>query len=127
MDIALKPLLDEPAMVVESEYKILVLADLHLGIEVELRQKGIHIGSQTDKLLERAIKCVKAVEPDAILLLGDIKHVVPQMSFADRKEVPFFFAQLRKIQRDVHKNLRLHPHAESRNNRRSQEDIRFPA
>jgi metallophosphoesterase superfamily enzyme len=61
---------------------------------VELRQKGINIGSQTDKLLERAIKCVKAVEPDAILLLGDIKHVVPQMSLADRKEVPFFFAQL---------------------------------
>ncbi len=94
MNIALKPLLDEPAMVVESEYKTLVLADLHLGIEVELRQKGIHIGSQTDKLLERAISCVKAVEPDAILLLGDIKHVVPQMSSADRKEVPFFFAQL---------------------------------
>ncbi|HID20692.1 MAG TPA: metallophosphoesterase [Methanophagales archaeon] len=94
MNIALKPLLDEPAMVVESKYKILVIADLHLCIEVELRQKGINIGSQTEKLLERAIKCVKAVEPDVILLLGDIKHVVPQISFADRKEVPFFFAQL---------------------------------
>lgn len=94
MVIALKPLLDEPAMVVENKYKVLVLADLHLGIEVELRQKGINIGSQTDNILERAISCVKAVEPDLIFLLGDIKHVVPQISFADRREVPFFFAQL---------------------------------
>ncbi len=92
MDI--KPLIDEPAMVVENEFKTLVIADLHLGIEAELRQKGINIGSQTEKLLERAIKCVKAVEPDVIILLGDVKHAVPKISWMDRKEVPFFLAEL---------------------------------
>lgn len=94
MGITLKPLIDEPAMVVENEFKTLVIADLHLGIEAELRQKGINIGSQTDKLLEKAIKCVKAAEPDVIVLLGDVKHAVPKISFVDRKEVPFFFAEL---------------------------------
>jgi putative SbcD/Mre11-related phosphoesterase len=94
MSITLKPLLDEPAMVVEHNYKTLVIADLHLGIEAEFRQKGINIGSQTKKILERAIKCVKAAEPDVIILLGDVKHTVPQILYSDRKEVPFFLARL---------------------------------
>ena len=93
-NITLKPLIDEPAIVVENEHKALVIADLHLGIEAEFRQKGINIGSQTEKLLERAIKCVKAAEPDVIILLGDVKHAVPQISLTDRKEVPFFLAHL---------------------------------
>ncbi len=90
----LKPLIDEPAIVVENEHKALVIADIHLGIEAEFRQKGINICSQTEKLLERAIKCVKAAEPDVIILLGDVKHAVPRISFTDRKEVPFFLARL---------------------------------
>ncbi|MEA2032685.1 MAG: metallophosphoesterase [Euryarchaeota archaeon] len=94
MGTRLKSLIDEPAMVVENEFKTLVIADLHLGIEAELREKGINIGSQTEKLLERAIKCVKVVEPDVILLLGDVKHAVPKISWMDRKEVPFFLAGL---------------------------------
>ena len=93
-NIRIKPLIDEPVMVVENEFKTLVLADLHLGIEAELREKGINIGSQTEKLLERAIKCVKAAEPDVIILLGDVKHAVPKISWMDRKEVPFFLAEL---------------------------------
>ena len=94
ISITLKPLIDKAAMVVENEFKTLVIADLHLGIEAELRQKGINIGSQTEKLLERAIKCVKAAEPDVIVLLGDVKHAVPKISWTDRKEVPFFLAGL---------------------------------
>ena len=92
--ITVKPILNEAALVVENEHKTLVIADLHLGIEAEFRQKGINIGSQTEKLLERALTCVKVAEPDVIILLGDVKHAVPQISFVDRKEVPFFLAEL---------------------------------
>jgi hypothetical protein len=90
----LKPLIDEPALLVENDHKVLVIADLHLGIEATFQQKGINIGSQTEKLLERAIKCVKAAKPDVIILLGDVKHAVPQILYSDRKEVPFFVARL---------------------------------
>lgn len=92
--ITLNQLFDEPALVVENEHKALVIADLHLGIEAEFREKGINIGSQMEKLLERALKCVKAAEPDVIILLGDVKHTVPQILFTDRREVPFFLAEL---------------------------------
>jgi putative SbcD/Mre11-related phosphoesterase len=90
----LKPLIDEPAIVIENDHKALVIADLHLGIEAAFGQKGINIGSQTEKLLEHAIKCVKEAEPDVIILLGDVKHAVPQISYTERKEVPFFLAHL---------------------------------
>jgi len=40
----LKPRIDEAAMVVENNIKTLVIADLHLGIEAVLRQKGVNIG-----------------------------------------------------------------------------------
>ncbi len=89
-----KPLIDEAAMIVENEFKTLVIADLHLGIEAELRLKGINIGSQTEKLLESTLKCVKAAEPDVIILLGDVKHAVPKISWMDRREVPFFLTEL---------------------------------
>ena len=92
--INLEPLIDEPALLAENEYKALVIADLHLGIEAEFREKGINIGSQTEKLLDRAIKCVKAAKPDVIILLGDVKHTVPQILFTDRREVPFFLTEL---------------------------------
>jgi hypothetical protein len=94
MAISIKPLPGEAAIVVENKLKALVIADLHLGIEAELRDKGINIGSQTGKILERAIKCIKATNPDVIVLLGDVKHEVPNLSMMDRKEVPFFLAEL---------------------------------
>jgi len=90
----LKPLIDEAAMVVENNKKTLVIADLHLGIEAVLRQKGVNIGSQTDKLLDTVTLCVEETKPDAIVLLGDIKHAVPEISYRDRKEVPVFLAAL---------------------------------
>jgi len=94
MEPILKPLPDEPALIVERDRKALVLADLHLGIEAEFRQKGVNVGSQTEKLLAHAIRCVEAAEPEVIILLGDVKHTVPQLSYAERREVPHFLAQL---------------------------------
>ena len=84
----------EATLIVENKKRTLVLADLHLGIEDELRQRGINIGSQTNKILERVLTCVRATEPDAIVLLGDIKHAVPGVSYRNRTEVPLFLASL---------------------------------
>lgn len=84
----------EATLIVENKKRTLVLADLHLGIEDELRQRGINIGSQTNKILERILTCVRVTEPDVIVLLGDIKHAVPGVSYRNRTEVPLFLASL---------------------------------
>ncbi len=90
----LNPVIEEAALVVENRLRTLVIADLHMGIEAELSQKGINIGSQTEKLIERVLNCIKATDPDAIVLLGDIKHAVPGISFRDRIEIPQFLATI---------------------------------
>ncbi len=90
----LRPVIEEAALVVENRLRTLVVADLHMGIEAELRQRGINIGSQTERLMERILNCIKETAPDAIVLLGDIKHAVPGISFRDRREIPQFLATI---------------------------------
>ncbi len=94
--LRLSPVIEEAALVVENKLRTLVIADLHLGIEEELRQRGINIGSQTSKIMDRVQACIETTEPDAIVLLGDVKHAVPGVSYSyrDRVEVPLFLASL---------------------------------
>lgn len=55
--------------------KTLVLSDLHLGYEEELRRKGVYIPTgefaRIEKLLEHLVTTLK---PKTIVLNGDIKH-----------------------------------------------------
>ena len=54
MHPTLKPIIDEPAILVK-EKKLLVIADLHIGIEKELRENGLQIPSQTNVMEQRLI------------------------------------------------------------------------
>lgn len=90
----ISPLLNEPALVVEGEFKTLVLADLHLGIEWELYHSGISIPSQVEKRKMRILDYIQKVKPQRIVLLGDIKHNVPITSWQERQEVPLFLKEL---------------------------------
>jgi metallophosphoesterase superfamily enzyme len=49
-------LLPQPvAMVKDTKSRTLLIADPHLGWEVELQKKGIYVPSQTDKILTKLI------------------------------------------------------------------------
>lgn len=84
------PILNEPALLVENSIKALVIADVHLGIEWELYHKGFSIPSQVEKRKKRICAYIEKVNPDRIVLLGDIKHNVPRTSWQEKKEVPDF-------------------------------------
>ncbi|MHC1581682.1 MAG: metallophosphoesterase [Candidatus Syntropharchaeia archaeon] len=90
----LEPVIDQPMLVAENEIRILVLADLHLGIERELNLSGINIPTQTEKRLKKILDYLHRIKPDEILLLGDVKHNVPQMSFQEKREIPHFLEEL---------------------------------
>ncbi len=47
------PVFGEPLLLVEGKERVLVAADLHLGLEYELWLGGISIPSQTEKILRR--------------------------------------------------------------------------
>lgn len=88
------PLLNEPALIVENTLKTLVIADIHIGIEKELYQKGVSIPSQIEKHTIRILDYIHRVKPDKIVLLGDIKHNVPMISWQEKHEIPAFLEKL---------------------------------
>ena len=88
--MTITPILNEPALVIEYTIKALVISDIHLGIEWELYHRGFSIPSQMEKRKNRICEFLENVEPDRIVLLGDIKHNVPRTSWQEKKEVPDF-------------------------------------
>jgi putative SbcD/Mre11-related phosphoesterase len=77
-----------PALVIENTMRVLVMADLHFGIESEFERKGVHIPSQTRKRFDRALACIEESRADLLLLLGDVKHNVPLTSRQEFREMP---------------------------------------
>jgi len=91
----LKFIKNEPALLIEKE-KILVVSDLHLGFEYELYKKGINVPSQTDRILKRIISLIRKTKAEILVILGDVKHDVPGVSYQEMKEIPDFFNKLIK-------------------------------
>jgi putative SbcD/Mre11-related phosphoesterase len=87
-------LLPHPALMVESREKVLLVADLHLGLEYDLAKQGINIPFQWSKILEKLIMLLKKYTPDRLIILGDVKHSVPATSFKEKQEIPQFFNSL---------------------------------
>ncbi len=94
MTIEIEPIFNEPALVVKNELTSLVIADIHLGIEWDLYASGFSIPSRMQKGLDRILGYIQSVEPDRIILLGDVKHNVPQISWQERDELPYFLRTL---------------------------------
>ncbi len=94
MKMIVNPLLNEPALVVENTSKTLVISDIHLGIEWDLYHSGFSIPSQVEKRKKRIRSYLETVNPERIVLLGDIKHNVPRTSWQEKQEVPDFLSLL---------------------------------
>jgi uncharacterized protein len=88
------PVYGAPLLLALGEEKVLVAADLHLGLEHELRLCGITIPSQTEKILSRLLAALEEIKPDRLLLLGDVKHNVPRTSWQEKREIPRFLDSL---------------------------------
>jgi putative SbcD/Mre11-related phosphoesterase len=95
-DSLILPIYNTPLLLVEGSERVLVAADLHLGLEYELWLGGVSIPSQTGKILERLLRSLHEIKPDRLLLLGDVKHNVPRTSWQERKEIPCFLESLSK-------------------------------
>ncbi len=88
-------LLPHPAALVKTkETKILLIADPHLGWEMQLQEKGIHVPSQTPKILNKLIAIITEYKPDKLIILGDVKYTVVSSKFGEWQDIPDFFAKL---------------------------------
>lgn len=88
-----KPILDEPALVVGE---FLVVSDLHIGIENEFYEKGISIPEQTGKLLSKLLFLSEKERVKKLIIVGDVKHLVPKTVFQERMALITFFGELKK-------------------------------
>jgi hypothetical protein len=96
------PLLPYPAALVKTEKtRIMAIADLHIGWEMALSQRGIYVPSQTPKLLKKLTDLLSTYKPEKLLILGDVKHTVATAEIGEWQDVPDFFDQLKKRIEDI--------------------------
>lgn len=91
---ALEPEHGAGLLVVDDADRVLVVGDLHLGLEDELKQKGFTVPSQTDDLAETVVGAARRRDVDRIVLIGDVKHNIPYTTFDEARELGRFFDAL---------------------------------
>jgi putative SbcD/Mre11-related phosphoesterase len=97
----IKLLTPHPALMVETEEKVLMAADLHLGLEYDLAKQGINIPYQWNRILEELMFLLEEHKPGRLILLGDVKHGVPSTSFQEKREIPLFFETLLDVVENI--------------------------
>jgi len=98
----LSPIQNQPTLLIkEAKHKTFVIADLHIGWEMSLSEKGIHVPTQTPKLLRKLTNLISTHKPEKLLILGDVKHTVATAEIGEWHDIPDFFNELKKQAREI--------------------------
>ncbi len=81
----IEPMYNEKALLIGDT---LVIADLHLGLEHELEKSGVKIPPQAPPMTERIIGLLTDSRARHLVILGDLKHNIPQISWHEYSQVP---------------------------------------
>jgi putative SbcD/Mre11-related phosphoesterase len=95
-------LLPYPAALIKTAKKrTIVIADPHIGWETALQAKGIHVPSQTPRILNKLVALLEEHKPDQLLIIGDVKFTVVKSELGEWHDIPDFFNQLQKHVSDI--------------------------
>jgi putative SbcD/Mre11-related phosphoesterase len=83
-----------PALLADIGERVLIVADLHIGLEYELSKAGVNIPFQTERIQGELLALCKEYKPDRLVIAGDVKHGVPITSFQEKRELPTLFEVL---------------------------------
>jgi len=98
----LLPVRPFPALLLQRQSKrVLVVADLHIGWEVTLAERGVHVPSQTPKMLDKMTRLIESCKPTSLIFLGDVKHTVARIEMEEWRDIPDFFETLGKKVPDI--------------------------
>lgn len=97
----IKPLFPFPALIIESSERVLVVADLHIGWELSLKDHGIYLPSQIHKLQKKLVHIIQEVRPDRLIILGDVKQTITRISIEEWRMIPKFFETLQEYLKDI--------------------------
>jgi len=96
------PLMPHPAVLVKTKKtRVLVVADLHIGWEIALSEKGIHVPTQMPKLLRKLKMLISLYKSEKLLIIGDVKHTVATAEISEWHDVPDFFTELKPLVKEI--------------------------
>lgn len=92
----LTPVKNYPALLYrQKQRKTLIIADLHLGWEINLAKKGIYIPSQMPKIRQKLLQLINTTKPNTLIILGDVKHTIAKAEPGEWRDIPEFFETLK--------------------------------
>lgn len=91
----LKILYPHPALLIEEKgKKTMLISDLHIGFEERFAKSGVRIPSSTNKLADELTSLIEREKPDSLVILGDVKYSVNEVTNTEWREVPSFFEKV---------------------------------
>ena len=84
-----------PAALIERSKRVLVIADPHFGVETDLHRHGLHFQSRTRQRLQRLTALIDESAPDYLVVLGDLKHMIPYVTRQEKVEMPKVLDEIR--------------------------------
>ena len=86
---------DEPALIAEIDGKgHLVIGDLHIGMELALSRKGVHMFSATERMARRIKGIMDEFSIRDVVILGDVKESILYPDAVEAKLLRQFFSDL---------------------------------
>ena len=88
----------KPALVLEGKKKNLIVTDIHIGFENSMASNEIFIGknSTINESIQELLEIINLEKPDSVILLGDIKSSIKNISRSEWEEVPLFFKKIKE-------------------------------
>lgn len=75
--------------------KYLIIADLHIGMELE--PKGYRIPPQTKRMIEKTKFLLEKTKKKSLIVLGDLKHQIPGTPYREMHEVRRYTENIREL------------------------------
>ena len=87
----------EPALVLESDKKNLVISDLHIGFEDKFssNKNTVRKNSSINEIISNVTKIIKKENPDTLILLGDVKSSIQSITDLEWNDIPYFFEEIK--------------------------------
>ncbi len=88
----------KPALIVKGVKKNLIVTDIHIGFENSMISNEIFIGknSTINETIQELSEIIDEEKPDSVILLGDIKSSIKNISKNEWDEVPLFFEKIKQ-------------------------------
>ena len=88
----------KPVLVLEGKEKSIIITDIHIGFESNFRVNEIFIGrnSSTNETIEEILEIIDIEKPNSVILLGDVKSSIKNISKNEWEDVPLFFEKIMK-------------------------------